>query len=77
MADVTNELMYGVLKATQRDMSDVKASIGEVKLELNALCGHMVSMQQDIHKIYGVLTRHDDRLERIERRLELSEALPS
>jgi hypothetical protein len=33
----------------------------------------MISMQQDIHNIYGVLSRHDDRLERIENRLELRE----
>ncbi|MEF2550592.1 hypothetical protein VQ042_04335 [Aurantimonas sp. A2-1-M11] len=33
----------------------------------------MVSMQSDIHNIYGILDRNGDRLERIERRLELRE----
>jgi hypothetical protein len=77
MAEVTNELMYEVLIAVQRELSDVKSGIGEVKLELNAVRGHMISLQQDVHNIYGVLTRHEARLERIERRLELSEPIPS
>ena len=33
----------------------------------------MISMQGDIHNIYGILGRHDERLDRIERRLELRE----
>lgn len=33
----------------------------------------MVTIQTDIHNIYGVLSRHDDRLDRIEHRLELRE----
>ncbi len=34
----------------------------------------MISLQPDVHNIYGMLVRHDTRLERIERRLELSDA---
>jgi hypothetical protein len=33
----------------------------------------MIAIQSDIHNIYGVLGRHDERLDRIERRLELRE----
>jgi hypothetical protein len=77
MAEVTNELMFEGLKAMQCDLSDVKSSIGEIKLELNAVRGHIVSMQQDVHNIYGVLTRHEGRFDRIEARLELSESVPS
>ena len=75
MADVTNELMFEDLKSMQRDLSDVKNGIGELKIELNAVRGHMISLQQDVHNIYGVLARHDARLERIESRLELSESV--
>jgi DNA anti-recombination protein RmuC len=77
MADVTNELLYEVLKPVQRDLSEVKSSVGEIKLELNAVRGHLVSMQQDVHNIYGVLTRHETCLDRIEHRLEFSEPVPS
>jgi hypothetical protein len=33
----------------------------------------MVAMQQDIQNIYTTLTRHESRLDRIERWLEISE----
>jgi hypothetical protein len=74
MVEITNELIYEVLRTLQRDVGEVKSSIGDVKTELNALRGHMISLQQDVHNIYGVLGRHDLHLERIERRLELSDA---
>jgi hypothetical protein len=34
----------------------------------------MISLQQDVHNIYGILGRHDLHLERIEGRLELNDA---
>jgi chromosome segregation ATPase len=74
MAEVNYELIYEILKALQRDFGEMKSSIGEVKTELNAIRGHMVSLEQDVHNIYGILSRHDVHLERIERRLELSDA---
>ncbi len=77
MAEVTNDLIYEVLKPLQRELAEVKNGIGEVKLELNAMRGHMISMQQDVHNIYGILSRQDARVERIERRLELSEPIPT
>ncbi|HEY3794511.1 MAG TPA: hypothetical protein VGM09_22035 [Bradyrhizobium sp.] len=73
MAEVSSELIYEVLKSLQRDVGEMKSSVGDVKIELNALRGHMISLQQDVHNIYGMLVRHDGRLERIERRLELSD----
>jgi hypothetical protein len=40
---------------------------------LNVLRGHIVGIQSDIHNIYGILARHEERPDRIERRLELRE----
>jgi hypothetical protein len=74
MAEVSNELIDEVLKALQRDVDELKSSIGDIKTELNAVRGHMIPLQQDVHNIYGILGRHDLHLERIGRRLELSEA---
>ena len=74
MAEANFELIYEILKILQRDFGEMRSSIGEVKTELNAIRGHMVSLQQDVHNIYGMLGRHDVHLERIERRLELSDA---
>jgi predicted nucleic acid-binding Zn-ribbon protein len=73
MADISNELLYEVLKKVQSDISDIKSDVSEVKREFNAMRGHMIAIQSDIHNIYGILARQDDRLERVERRLELRE----
>jgi hypothetical protein len=32
-----------------------------------------IAVQQDIHNIHSILVRHDARLQRIERRLEIAE----
>lgn len=73
MSEATGELMYEPLKRMQHDLSELRADVSEVKIELNVIHGHMVTIQTDIHNIYGVLSRHDDRLDRIEHRLELRE----
>lgn len=73
MAEITNELMDELLKKMQADLSAAKMTVGELKIEFNNMRGVMVSMQSDIHNIYGFLVRHDDRLDRIEHRLELRE----
>lgn len=73
MAEITNELMYEVLKSLQHDIRLLKDGQTEIKQELISIRGHLISMQNDIHNIYGILGRRDDRLDRIERRLELRE----
>ena len=74
MAEVSSDLILEILKALQRDSGEVKSSIGDIKAELNAIRGHLISLQQDVHNVYGILGRHDLHLERIERRLELNDA---
>jgi septation ring formation regulator EzrA len=74
MAEVSNELFFEVLKQVQQRLDRVDSKVDELKSEMNALRGHMISLQQDTHNIYGMLGRHDGPLERIERRLELSDA---
>ena len=76
MAEVSSELIFEGLKSMQHDISQIRGEVRDVKLELNAIRGHLISMQQDIHNIYGVLGRRDLRFERIERRLELNETPP-
>lgn len=73
MTDVSNELMYELLKRVHADVASLKDGQREIRTELNAMRGTMVSMHQDIHNIYGILARHDTRLDRIENRLELRE----
>jgi chromosome segregation ATPase len=73
MPNVSQELMFELLKKIQADTHGLKQGQSEIKAEISALRGTMVSMQQDLHNIYGVLSRHEDRLDRIENRLELRE----
>ncbi|WP_027548638.1 hypothetical protein [Bradyrhizobium sp. WSM2254] len=73
MAEVSNELIFEVLKQVQQRLDRVDHKIDEIKSELNALRGHQISMQQDLQNVYGILGRSDVRLEHIERRLEINE----
>ncbi len=74
MTEVSNELIFEILKQIRQRLDRVDHKIDEIKPELNALRGHQVSMLQDIQNVYGILGRSDARLEHIERRLELSDA---
>ena len=73
MAEVTNELMYELMKEFHQRFDKLDFRLTEVKSEIQSLRGTLVSVQHDIHNIYGILGRHDDRFDRIERRLELRE----
>ncbi len=73
VAEVSMELMFEVLKQIREDTSALKLGQMEIKGEIQALRGHMLAMQQDIHNIYTTVARHDLRLDRIERRLDLVE----
>jgi hypothetical protein len=48
-------------------------TVGELKAEMQAFLGHMISLQTDVHNIYSILARHDTRLDGIEKRLGLIE----
>jgi phage shock protein A len=73
MAEVTNDLIYEVLKQLQDRMTRFESKIDEVKAELQALRNHSMAIQQDTPNIYTILGRNDNRLDRIERRLEIAE----
>jgi chromosome segregation ATPase len=73
MAEVTNELLYEVLKAVQDKLTTFDRKLDELKAELQAVRIHSIATQQDIQNIYATLARQEGRVERIERRLELSE----
>lgn len=73
MAEVTNELIYEVLKSMQDRMAKMDHKIDEVKGELTAIRGYIYAVHQDVSNIYAILGRHDQRLDRIERRMELAE----
>lgn len=73
MAQVTNELMYELLKKIHLRMDKLENSLGEVKHEIVAMRLQGLGTQTDINNIYSINARIDQRLERIEQRLELRE----
>ena len=74
MAEVTNEWMYEILKQLQADMVALNEGQREQSAAMNAIRLHLVGVQQDTQNIYEKLARQDIRLERIERRLDISDA---
>lgn len=73
MAEVTNDRTFELLKRVHHEIGELRQDVSETKRELNVMRGHMVATQSDIHNIYGILARQDERLERIDRRLDLRE----
>lgn len=73
MTEVTSDLIYEILKNIQGRMDRMENGIGEIRQEVVSIRLTQLGIQNDVHNIYGVLARHEDRLERIEHRLELRE----
>jgi tetrahydromethanopterin S-methyltransferase subunit G len=76
MTEITNELIYEVLKRMQDRLTALDRKVDEVKAELVSIRGHVVASQQDVHNVYMQLAGQDARLERIDRRLDLIEPAP-
>ena len=71
---VTNELIFSVLQAMQTDMSDMKFDIRDLKTRMTMVEEHIGSSIIAISGVNNRLDRLNDRVERIEKRLDLSEA---
>jgi uncharacterized coiled-coil DUF342 family protein len=80
MPDVTVDLMFEVLKSIQARLAQVDGKIDEMKQEMlalrtsqNAARQEITSVFQEISGVHTTLVRHEGRLDRIERRLELND----
>jgi hypothetical protein len=72
---VTNELIYEVLKKIQADVAHVREDHGRQLVSLREQVHNMnLSLQTQIHALQGDVLRMDKRLDRLERRLELTDA---
>lgn len=70
MAEVSNEVLHEGLKNLQSRMNRMHQSLGDLRQEIVSLRLVQMSVQNDIHNIYGILARNDERIERIESRLD-------
>jgi septation ring formation regulator EzrA len=73
MPAATNELIFEVLKKVQEDVSQTRQDMRHVREELIATRGHLLALQKDANNIYERLTTLENKVDRIERRLELSD----
>jgi hypothetical protein len=73
VAEVTNELMYGLMIQIREQLGRVSDGMSGLEQELISVDLHLVATQNDIANICAVLGRQEAQLERIERRLGLVE----
>ena len=73
MTKDAENLMLEILKRLQGDMSELKQDMRDMKVRTGLLEGHFVSLLAAQHLTNERLDRLGDRVERIERRLELVE----
>jgi hypothetical protein len=73
VAEVTNELMYGLMIEIREQLGRVSDGMSGLEQELISVDLHLVATQNDIANICAVLGRQEAQLERIERRLGLVE----
>ena len=80
MADISNELIYEVLKSVQARLAQVdgkadenKSDMMALRTQMNSINHNLLSIHQELGGMHATLIRHEQRLDRIERRLELSD----
>jgi len=74
MTAVTNEPMYEVLKQIQVRLGVIEDGQREIRAELKSMRIQLQAVQVDIGNVYETTGTMDNRIGRIERRLDLSEA---
>ena len=72
MADVTPELIFEALKSVQARLVQVDGKIDELKQEMQASRTSQNGIRQEVSGIHATLVRHEGRLDRIERGLNLA-----
>lgn len=75
MADnVTNELLLETLKASQSKLVDMASDLIDLKADMRGLKGHMAAFMQSEVAQDGAVASIQAKIDRIERRLEISES---
>ncbi|TGX55957.1 hypothetical protein E5A73_02250 [Sphingomonas gei] len=71
---VTNELIYSVLQKMQVDVSELKFDVRDLKVRVTAAEEHVGSLVIAVSGTNNRLDRLTDRIERIDRRLDLTDS---
>ena len=73
MADVTQELIHEILRRVHVRADKADNGIRDLRSEVSSIRLSLHAQQNDINTLYTLLHQVDERLERIENRLELRE----
>ena len=73
MTEITNELMFEVLKEIQNNQKDMKAQLHSIREEIVAVRTHMAGFQADISNLYSAQVEMSKDLERVRSRLNLTD----
>ncbi|MBB4155228.1 archaellum component FlaC [Sphingomonas jinjuensis] len=73
MSDVTPDLIYSVLQKLQSDVSEMKFDMRDLKVRMTMVEEHLGSSIIAISGVNSRLDRLNDRVERIENRLDLTD----
>ena len=71
---VSNELIFSVLQKLQSEMSELRFDVGELKMRTTSTEEHLGNLVLGVSGVNRRLDRVDERLARVERRLDLTEA---
>jgi hypothetical protein len=74
MDEITTELMYEILKSTQATVTEIKATQTDHSRQLLRIREDINSLRSDNLRIETMHAAMDTRLQRIERRLNLTDA---
>jgi predicted nuclease with TOPRIM domain len=73
VVEVTQDLIYEVLRKVQTDVSFLKDNVRELRQDNASIRNHLHMLQGDVNNLHGTGGQVVDRLERIENRLDLRE----
>ncbi|OHV81145.1 hypothetical protein [Rhizobium sp. LCM 4573] len=73
MAEITNELMYELLKRMHAEIGNLREDHRGLRQDFISLRNHMHVMQGDMNNLHTTMAQVLVRLDRIENRLELRE----
>ena len=73
MSEVSSELIYSILQRMQADMSEIKFDMRDLKIRMTMVEEHLGGSIIAISGVNSRLDRLNDRVERIETRLDLQD----
>ncbi len=73
MTEVTNDPLYELVKSIHQRVDRLDAALSGVKQEVSSVRLSMMGIQSYTHNLLGMMARHEERFDRIERGFDLRE----